>query len=114
MIADKVIDYVANTTGITRVLMRSRFRQREIIDAKQIVAFSLQQLGFTQKFIADKLNYSDHTTVNHLLNKRSENTYENKILARKVVKACNDMAYPEIRREKLNMEEFLEMVQQIN
>ena len=113
MIADKVIDYVVNTTGITRILMRSKYRQREIIDAKQIVAFSLQQLGFTQKFIADKLNYSDHTTVNHLLNKRSENTYENKILARKVVKACNDIKLPEIGRQRLNMEEFLERVQQI-
>jgi len=114
MIADRVIDHVAKTTGITKELMRSKYRNREIVDAKQIVAFALQRLGFTQKFIADQLNYSDHTTINHLLNRRSGNIYENKLLAIKIVKTCNGISCSKIRRYRLNMEEFLEMVQQIN
>ena len=47
MIADKVIDYVVNTTGITRILMRSKYRQREIIDAKQIVRKHHEPLSLT-------------------------------------------------------------------
>tara|TARA_R100000406_G_C3029784_1_gene102955 strand:+ start:205 stop:330 length:126 start_codon:yes stop_codon:yes gene_type:complete len=39
---------------------------------------------------------------------------ENKRIANETVNAYKDMAVPKISRKKLNTEEFLEMVQQIN
>lgn len=95
VIADYIVQHIEKETGITKNLMRSKYRQREIVDAKQSVAFALTELGFTQKFIAKQLNYSDHTTVNHLLNRRLVNSHENRLRATLAVKAYLDMALME-------------------
>lgn len=91
-ITDYIIRHIEKETGVTKNLMRSKYRYREIIDAKQTVVFALTELGFTQKFIAKKLNYADHTTVNHLLNRRCTNSNENRLRATQAVQAYLDMA----------------------
>ena len=92
IIADYIIEHVAEETGITKKLIKSKHRHQEIVDAKQIVVFALSELGFTQKFIAKQLKYRDHTTVNHLINRRCFNSHENRLRATQAVKAYLDMA----------------------
>mgnify|MGYP002638097458 FL=1 len=92
IIADYIIEHVAEETGITKKLIKSKYRHQEIVDAKQIVVFALSELGFTQKFIAKQLKYRDHTTVNHLINRRCFNSHENRLRATQAVKASSDMA----------------------
>ena len=114
VIADYIIEHVAEETGITKKLIKSKYRHQEIVDAKQIVVFALSYLGFTQKFIGNQLKYRDHSTVNHLINKRCFNSHENRLRATRIVKQCDYMASIEIKRQKSNIEEFLELVQKIN
>ena len=104
VIADYIIENVAQDTGITKNLMLSKRRNQEIIDAKQIVVFALTQLGFTQKFIGKYLNYADHSTVNHLINKRCFNSHENRLRATKAVKAYLGMALIENARLRQDIE----------
>ncbi len=104
VIADYIIENVAEETGITKNLMLSKRRNQEIIDAKQIVVFALTQLGFTQKFIGKYLNYADHSTVNHLINKRCFNSHENRLRATRAVKAYLSMALIENARLRQDIE----------
>ena len=92
VIADYIIEHVTKETGVTKNLLMSRRRNQFIVDAKQIVVFALSELGFTQKFIAKQLNYADHSTVNHLINKRLFNSHENRLRATQAVRSYLDMA----------------------
>ncbi len=85
MIEEKILDDVCETFGMTKNLLRSKFRQREIIDARQTAVLALRKLGFTQQFISEQLNYADHTTVNHLINKRLYNHAKNDRIATEIV-----------------------------
>lgn len=104
VIADYIIENVAQDTGITKNLILSKRRHQEIVDAKQIVVFALTQLGFTQKFIGKYLNYADHSTVNHLINKRCFNSHENRLRATQAVKAYLGMALIENARLRQDIE----------
>ncbi len=99
-----IIDRVCQDTGVTKNLLMSKRRNQFIVDAKQIVVFALSELGFTQKFIAKQLKYRDHTTVNHLINRRCFNSHENRLRASLVVKSYLDMALFENARLRANME----------
>jgi len=103
-ITDHVINTVSQETGVTKNLLMSRRRNQFIVDAKQMVVFALHQLGFTQQHIADTLNYSDHTTVNHHLNKKCRQTHENRFRATQVVKSYLDMALYENARLRESLE----------
>lgn len=92
VIADYIVRHIAKETGVTKNLMLSKRRHQEIVDARQIVVFALTELGFTQKFIGKYLKYADHTTVNHLLNRRCFNSHQNRLRATQAVKAYLDMA----------------------
>ena len=113
VIVEDIIDTVCQQTAVTKSLLLSKDRRQFIVDAKQIVIFALTQLGFTQQFIAEQLNYKDHTTVHHHLKKDCPISHENRRRATQVVKQCEYMASIEISRYKPNVEEFLERVQQI-
>jgi chromosomal replication initiation ATPase DnaA len=104
VIADYIIEHVAEETGITKKLIKSKYRHQEIVDAKQIVVFALSELGFTQKFIAKQLKYRDHTTVNHLINRRCFNSHENRLRATQAIKSYLDMALVENARLRQNIE----------
>jgi len=104
VIADYIIENVAEDTGITKNLILSKRRHQEIVDAKQIVVFALSELGFTQKFIGKYLNYADHSTVNHLINKRCFNSHENRLRATRAVKAYLSMALIENARLRQDIE----------
>ena len=104
VIADYIIENVAEDTGITKNLILSKRRHQEIVDAKQIVVFALSELGFTQKFIGKYLNYADHSTVNHLINKRCFNSHENRLRATQAVKAYLGMALIENARLRQDIE----------
>ena len=104
VIADYIIEHVAEDTGITKNLILSKRRHQEIVDAKQIVVFALTQLGFTQKFIGKYLNYADHSTVNHLINKRCFNSHENRLRATQAVKVYLGMALIENARLRQDIE----------
>jgi chromosomal replication initiation ATPase DnaA len=97
-ITEHIINKVAQDTGVTKNLLLSRRRNQFIVDAKQIVVFALSQLGFTQQYIANALNYADHTTVNHHLNKKCRQTHKNRFRATYVVKSYLDMALYENAR----------------
>jgi chromosomal replication initiation ATPase DnaA len=92
VIADYIIRHVEKETGVTKNLILGKRRHQEIIDAKQIVIFALRELGFTQKFIGKYMNYADHSTVNHLINRRCFNSHENRLRATQAVRAYLDMA----------------------
>ena len=104
VIADYIIEHVAQDTGITKNLILSKRRHQEIVDAKQIVVFALTELGFTQKFIGKHLKYRDHSTVNHLINKRCFNSHENRLRATQAVKAYLGMALIENARIRQDIE----------
>ena len=104
VIADYIIEHVAQETGVTKNLLMSRRRNQFIVDAKQIIVFALTQFGFTQKFIAKQLNYADHSTVNHLINKRCFNSHENRLRATQAVKAYLSMALIENARLRQDIE----------
>lgn len=104
VIADYIIEHVAEETGITKKLIKSKYRHQEIVDAKQIVVFALTYLGFTQKFIGNQLNYRDHTTVNHLINKRCFNSRKNRLRATQAIKAYLDIALIENARLRQDIE----------
>lgn len=114
MIAEDIIDAVCQETSVTKSLLLSKDRRQFIVDARQIIIFAFNQLGFTQQFIARQLNYKDHTTVHHHLNKDCAISHKNRLRAARIVKQCDYMASIEIKRQKSNMEEFLELVQKIN
>ena len=114
MIVEDVINTVCQQSAVTKSLLSSKDRRQFIVDARQIIIFALTQLGFTQQFIAEQLNYKDHTTVHHHLNRDCPISHENRRRATQVVKQCDYMASIEIKRQKSNMEEFLELVQKIN
>ena len=113
MIVEDVINTVCQQSAVTKSLLSSKDRRQFIVDARQIIIFALTQLGFTQQFIAEQLNYKDHTTVHHHLNRDCPISHENRRRATQVVKQCDYMASIEIKRQKSNMEEFLDRVQQI-
>ena len=112
-ITDHIIKTVSEETGVTKNLLMSKRRNQFIVDAKQIVVFALSELGFTQQYIGEALNYADHTTVHHHLNKDCPISHENRRRATQIIKQCEYMASIEISRYKQNVEEFLERVQQI-
>jgi chromosomal replication initiation ATPase DnaA len=114
MIAEDIIDAVCQETAVTKSLLLSKDRRQFIVDARQIIIFAMTQLGFTQQFIARQLNYKDHTTVHHHLKKDCSISHENRLRATRIVKQCDYMASIEIKRQKSNIEEFLELVQKIN
>jgi chromosomal replication initiation ATPase DnaA len=113
MIVKDVIDTVCQQSAVTKSLLLSKDRRKFIVDARQIIIFALTQLGFTQQFIAEQLNYKDHTTVHHHLRRDCPISHENRRRATQVVRQCNYMASIKISRQKPNVEEFLEKVQQI-
>jgi chromosomal replication initiation ATPase DnaA len=110
-ITEHIINKVAQDTGVTKHLLLSGRRHEFIVDAKQIVVFALSQFGFTQQYIANALNYADHTTVNHHLNKKCRQTHENRLRATQVVKSYLDMALYENARLKGNIEAVLESIE---
>lgn len=114
VIADYIIQHVEKETGITKNLMLSKRRHQEIVDARQIVVFALTELGFTQKFIGKYLKYADHTTVNHLLNRRCFNSHENRLRATLAVKAYLDMALLVNARLRANMKANLSQTKNEN
>ena len=103
-ITEHIINKVAQDTGVTKNLLLSRRRNQFIVDAKQIVVFALSELGFTQQYIGKALNYRDHTTVNHHLNKDCPISHENRLRATGVVKSYLDMALYENARLKEDLE----------
>ncbi len=113
MIVKDVIDTVCQQSAVTKSLLLSKDRRKFIVDARQIIIFALTQLGFTQQFIAEQLNYKDHTTIHHHLRRDCPISHENRRRATQVVRQCNYMASIKISRQKPNVEEFLEKVQQI-
>jgi chromosomal replication initiation ATPase DnaA len=114
MIVEDVIDTVCQQSAVTKDLLLSKDRRQFIVDARQIIIFALTDLGYTQQFIAERLNYKDHTTVHHHLRRDCPISHENRRRATRVVKECDYMTSIEIKRQKSNMEEFLELVQRIN
>jgi len=113
MIVKDVIDTVCQQSAVTKSLLLSKDRRKFIVDARQIIIFALTQLGFTQQFIAEQLNYKDHTTIHHHLKRDCPISHENRRRATQVVRQCHYMASIEKSRQKPNVEEFLEKVQQI-
>ena len=98
-----IIDRVCEDTGVTKNLLMSKRRNQFIVDAKQIVVFALSELGFTQQYIGEALNYKDHTTIHHHLNKDCPISHENRLRASLVVKSYLDMALFENARLRANM-----------
>lgn len=94
-VSDIIIDRVSQDTGITKKMILSKYRHQEIVDARQIIMFCLTQLGFTQQSIAKYLNYKDHTTVNHHLNKDCRISLINKLRATQIVNSYLNMALME-------------------
>ena len=113
VMVEYIIDTVCQQSAVTKSLLLSKDRRKFIVDARQIIIFALTQLGFTQQFIAEQLNYKDHTTVHHHLRRDCPISHENRRRATQVVRQCNYMASIKISRQKPNVEEFLEKVQQI-
>ena len=103
-ITNLIIDRVCEDTGVTKNLLTSNRRKQFIVDAKQIVVFALSELGFTQQYIGNVLNYRDHTTVNHLKNKKCRQSLKNRLRASLVVKSYLDMALYENACLRVNME----------
>ena len=91
-ITNLIIDRVCEETGVTKNILMSKRRKQFIVDAKQIIVFALSELGFTQQYIGNVLNYRDHTTVNHLKNKKCRQSLKNRLRASLVVKSYLDMA----------------------
>lgn len=94
-VSDIIIERVSQDTGITKKMILSKYRQQEIVDARQIIMFCLTELGFTQQYIAKQLNYKDHTTVNHHLNKSCLISLKNKLRATHIVNSYLHMALME-------------------
>lgn len=103
-ITNLIIDRVCEDTGVTKNLLTSKRRKQFIVDAKQIIVFALSELGFTQQYIGNVLNYRDHTTVNHLKNKKCRHSLKNRLRASLVVKSYLDMALYENASLRANME----------
>ena len=112
MIAEHIVSSVCNRFGITRNELRSQSRKVHLVDARQTCAFALRKFGCTYEFIGNVINRKDHTTIMHLLKNRLHNMHENQRIANETVNAYKDMAVSRVGRKKLNMEQFLEMVQQ--
>jgi chromosomal replication initiation ATPase DnaA len=85
-LVENIFKSVCQQIGITPELLFSRKRSAIIVDAKQACAFALREWGFTLKDIAKELNYKDHTTIVHLLNKRHHNSLKNQLIG---VRAIN-------------------------
>ena len=113
VMVEYIIDTVCQQSAVTKSLLLSKDRRKFIVDAKQIIIFALTEIGFTQQFIAEQLNYKDHTTIHHQLKRDCHVSHENRRRATRVVKQCDYMASIEKSRYESNMEEFLEKVQQI-
>ena len=103
-ITNLIIDRVCEDTGVTKNLLTSKRRNQFIVDAKQIIVFALSELGFTQQYIGNVLNYRDHTTVNHLKNKKCRQSLKNRFRASLVVKSYLDMALYENASLRADME----------
>jgi len=112
MIAEHIVSSVCNRFGITRNELRSQSRKSHLVDARQTCAIALRKFGCTYEYIGNVINRKDHTTIMHLLKHRLHNIDENQRIANETVNAYKDMAVTRIGRKKLNMEQFLEMVQQ--
>ena len=112
MIERHVMDSVCNYFHLIPEQVRSQSRKSHLVDARQCCALALRELGKTYKFIGNIINRKDHTTIMHLVKRRSHNWSENERIAHETVKAYKNMDSPKIRPYKVNMEEFLEMVQQ--
>ena len=114
MIAEHIVSSVCNRFGITRNELRSQSRKVHLVDARQSCAFALRKFGCTYEYIGNVINRKNHTTIMHLVKRRSHNWHENERIAHETVEAYKHMNTSEISHKKLNTEEFLEMVQQIN
>lgn len=114
MIEHYVINSICNYYQLTHNELRSQSRKSHLVDARQCCAFALRKLGKTYQHIADTINRKDHTTVMHLVRRRIHNWEEAERVAHQTVKSYQYMVSPEKGSKKLNMEEFLERVQEIN
>ena len=114
MIERHVMDSVCNYFHLIPEQVRSQSRKSHLVDARQCCALALRKLGKTYKFIGNIINRKDHTTIMHLVKRRSHNWRENERIAHEIVKSCKHMSLSNKSPKKLNMEEFLEMVQEIN
>tara|TARA_R100000426_G_scaffold76740_1_gene54264 strand:+ start:305 stop:649 length:345 start_codon:yes stop_codon:yes gene_type:complete len=114
MIEECIVNYVCTHFELTRKQLRGKSRKSHIVDARQSCALAFREIGKTYKFIANVINRKDHTTIMHLVKRRSYNWHENERIAHEAVKAYKHMALSKVTHKKINMGEFLEMVQQIN
>ena len=112
MIEHYIVNSICNQFNLTHNELRSQSRKTHLVDARQCCALALRELGKTYKFIGNIINRKDHTTIMHLVKRRSHNWNENERIANETVKAYKNMDSPKIRPYKVKMEEFLEMVQQ--
>jgi chromosomal replication initiation ATPase DnaA len=106
MLANHIIIAICNEFNVTKNEVFSESRKEEVVNAKQTISFSLHYLGFTQKTIAEIIGYSDHTTVNYHINKKSPKSHENRLKAIRTVEAYLPMALYKIGRLKQKYESF--------
>ena len=96
MIEQNIINSICIHYNVQITDIMSPNRKSHIVDVKQCVVFALNYLGFTQKQIAKTLKYSDHTTVYHLLHKRTHNASKNDKVAMNTIKSFLPMMMKEI------------------
>ena len=103
-LVENIFKSVCQQIGITPELLFSRKRSAIIVDAKQACAFALREWGFTLKDIAKELNYKDHTTIVHLLNKRHHNSLKNQLIGVRAINWHLSMRLMEMCGIETNME----------
>ena len=103
-LVENIFKSVCQQTGITQKMLFIKKRSAIIVDAKQSCAFALREWGFTLKDIAKELNYKDHTTILHLLNKRHHNLLKNQLIGVRAIKWHLSMRLMEMCDIEANME----------
>jgi chromosomal replication initiation ATPase DnaA len=103
-LVENIFKSVCQQIGITPELLFSKKRSAIIVDAKQACAFALREWGFTLKDIAKELNYKDHTTIVHLLNKRHHNSLKNQLIGVRAINWHLSMRLMEMCGIETNME----------
>ena len=105
MIEQYIINSICIYYNVQLIDVMSSSRKAHIIDAKQAIVFALNYLGFTQKKIAEILKYADHTTIYHLLRKRTHNASKNDEIAINTIKSFLPLMMREIHLLTEKLEE---------